>query len=216
MRFIFSEIAATITQGRVYNLHKGLEFIGKPDNLIKSDTKSLMNLAILDALIANKKPEKRYRMLKTFLGHQKAGTQDSNISKSAPAHNNETAITTTATNNHPQSSNFRGRRRDHGRGSQGSDPVQGSEPEKNGFRGEPKMYFCSEGVSVEGRRTITTKRLSRVYEKADGKIYLVGPPAIDALSAAQQAEDQPRGLPDPDRRGLVVFGEERNQGSPKK
>ncbi|OLY84364.1 hypothetical protein AYI68_g1475 [Smittium mucronatum] len=55
--------------------------------------------ARLDAQIMNKKPEKRSRIRKLFRGYQQAGTRDSSFSMSVPAHNTETAVPTTTTNN---------------------------------------------------------------------------------------------------------------------
>ncbi|PWA01876.1 hypothetical protein BB558_001992 [Smittium angustum] len=43
MRILLSDIAATVTQDRLDNLHKGMELPGKPHQLVESDTKPLMN-----------------------------------------------------------------------------------------------------------------------------------------------------------------------------
>ncbi|OMJ15144.1 hypothetical protein AYI69_g8301, partial [Smittium culicis] len=37
MRFLLSDIAATVTQGRLDNLHKGMDLPGKPQQLVESD-----------------------------------------------------------------------------------------------------------------------------------------------------------------------------------
>ncbi|OLY83917.1 hypothetical protein AYI68_g1930 [Smittium mucronatum] len=118
MRVILSEFSATYIQGRVENFLKGLELSGEPDQLIKHDTKPLMDQARPDALIASKKTEKRFRIRKPFRRRHEVGTHDSNFSKSAKAGNTEAAIPTTATNNHLQSANFCGRGRERRRGSQ--------------------------------------------------------------------------------------------------
>ncbi|OLY79800.1 hypothetical protein AYI68_g6118 [Smittium mucronatum] len=96
------------------------------------------------------------------------GTKYNKFSKSAPVHNTEVAIPTTATNNHPQSVNFCGRRRGRGRGS----------------------HRCTN--------------------------FFGAPPAIDALSVAQQAEDHPRGPSDPEKRDLAALDSESHRGIPKK
>ncbi|OMJ13588.1 hypothetical protein AYI69_g8946 [Smittium culicis] len=56
MRALLSDYAATVTQARLYNLHKGLDLHGKPTQLLGSETKRMMKQETLDALISNKPP----------------------------------------------------------------------------------------------------------------------------------------------------------------
>ncbi|OMJ24123.1 hypothetical protein AYI69_g4742 [Smittium culicis] len=82
-RVLLANIAATVTQGRLDNLHKGIELPVIPQQLIEPETKPLMDQEKLEALIASKKPEKRPRVRKPFRGRQKYGTQNSTGSKIA-------------------------------------------------------------------------------------------------------------------------------------
>ncbi|OLY79807.1 hypothetical protein AYI68_g6125 [Smittium mucronatum] len=129
----------------------------------------------LDALFDSKNPRKRSRILKLFRGPQKAGAQDSTFSKPAPVPNTEAAVTSTATKNHPQSSNFHARAPVHGRGShvdqthgqqvgpkhhrEGvTDPFQRAGTVHNGFGGEKNKHFLGEStqyqnISLPGRHT---------------------------------------------------------------
>ncbi|OMJ14918.1 hypothetical protein AYI70_g7600 [Smittium culicis] len=62
MRALLADIASTVTQGRLDNMHKGMDLPGKPQKSVDSDTKPPMDQDKLDALIASKKPEKRARI----------------------------------------------------------------------------------------------------------------------------------------------------------
>ncbi|OMJ11506.1 hypothetical protein AYI69_g9804 [Smittium culicis] len=176
MRFLLADIAATVTQGRLDNLHKELELPGKPQQLVEIGIKPLMDQEKLDALLASKKPEKRSRIRKPFRGRQQAGTQNSTFSKPATAQNNEAEITPAATNSHLQTSNFRGR--GHGRG-------RGSHLEKT----------HRQQVGVQGG----LERLERFGKEVAAQISADGTAAINITPATQQTKDQPRGPPDPDR-----------------
>ncbi|OLY80854.1 hypothetical protein AYI68_g5043 [Smittium mucronatum] len=190
---------------------------GKSDQLIESNTKKFLDQERMDTLITSKMPQKRFRVHKLFRGRQHAVNQDSTFRKSAPAHNTEAAVPKTTTNNRLQNtikSPSSGAPRDvplgvektHGQhagqdhGGEGAqDPFQGSEPEKNGLRGEPNKSFCSE-----------VRRGSR---RAN---FFGIPPVIDASSTLQQAEDQHRCPPDPEGKFLVALGEESHRESPNK
>ncbi|OMJ19910.1 hypothetical protein AYI70_g4434 [Smittium culicis] len=92
MRALLADIVSTVTQGRLDNLHKGMDLPGKPQQLIDSDTKPLMDQENLDALIASKKPEKRSRIRKPFRGRQQFGTQNSTGSNTAQSQTMEAAV----------------------------------------------------------------------------------------------------------------------------
>ncbi|OMJ23234.1 hypothetical protein AYI69_g5058 [Smittium culicis] len=85
IRVLLSDIASTVTQGRLDNLHKGMELPGKPHQLFEPDTKPLMDQEKLDALIASKRPEKRPRIRMIFRGLQQYGTQNDTSSKPVEA-----------------------------------------------------------------------------------------------------------------------------------
>ncbi|OMJ18003.1 hypothetical protein AYI70_g5622 [Smittium culicis] len=78
----------TVTQGRLDNLHKGMRLSGK--------------LEKLGAHIVSKKPEKRSRIRKPFLGRQQFGTQNGTSSKPAQAQTAEAVTPTATANNHSQ------------------------------------------------------------------------------------------------------------------
>ncbi|OLY84134.1 hypothetical protein AYI68_g1715 [Smittium mucronatum] len=59
MRALLSDIAATINQARLNNLHKGMDLPGKPIQLVPSYSRSLMNQEDLDTLIFKKPAVKR-------------------------------------------------------------------------------------------------------------------------------------------------------------
>ncbi|OMJ16545.1 hypothetical protein AYI70_g6525 [Smittium culicis] len=81
MRVLFSDIASTVTEGRLDNLNKSTELARKSHQLVELDTKPLMNQENLDALIARKRPKKRYRIHKLFRGRRQYGTQYGTSSK---------------------------------------------------------------------------------------------------------------------------------------
>ncbi|OMJ11130.1 hypothetical protein AYI70_g9907, partial [Smittium culicis] len=62
MRALLAEIASTVTQARLDNLHKGLDIPGKPTQLVEPENKPLMDQEALDALIAKKPATKRQRV----------------------------------------------------------------------------------------------------------------------------------------------------------
>ncbi|OMJ14141.1 hypothetical protein AYI70_g8063 [Smittium culicis] len=118
MRVHLADIAASLTQGRLDNLHKGLELPGILQQLIEPETKPLMDQEKLDALTASKKPEKRCIVRKPFHGHQQYGTQNSISNKISQMQITEAATTPDTVNNPPTQYNFRRRGRGRGRGSQ--------------------------------------------------------------------------------------------------
>ncbi|OMJ23593.1 hypothetical protein AYI70_g2169 [Smittium culicis] len=62
MRALLFDVAATVTQVRLDNLHKGLDLPGKPTHIIESEIKPLMDQEALDTLIAKKPAAKRRRV----------------------------------------------------------------------------------------------------------------------------------------------------------
>ncbi|OLY81570.1 hypothetical protein AYI68_g4322 [Smittium mucronatum] len=116
MRVLLSDIAVNFIIERLDSLYKGLDLPGKPQQLVETDKKPLIDLEKPDALIASKNTEKRSIIRKTFWRSQQTGAQDSNYNNPAPAQNTEAAVPFTATKNYLQSSNFRrrwcGRRRE--------------------------------------------------------------------------------------------------------
>ncbi|PVU96831.1 hypothetical protein BB561_000939 [Smittium simulii] len=70
MRALLSDIAATVTKTRLDNIHREMGLPGKPQQLIPSDTKPLMDQEILDALVASKKPAPRRQKVQPFCKRQ--------------------------------------------------------------------------------------------------------------------------------------------------
>ncbi|PVU94705.1 hypothetical protein BB561_002339 [Smittium simulii] len=191
MRVLLSGIAATVTQGRLDNLHRGMDLPGKPQQLVESEVKPLMDQDKLDALIAQKAQAKRARIRKPFCGRQQYGTQNSTSSYTAPAQITEAAIPGAAAGGglirDPNEPPCRGSPRNvqtnmeeaHGQPMGFQDPVQGSEPNLHGFDEED----------------VSAQRAAALWATA-----------IDDAPTSVQAEAQPRSPPDPDR-GSVIFAD---------
>ncbi|OMJ10597.1 hypothetical protein AYI69_g10180, partial [Smittium culicis] len=75
MRVLLSDIAATVTQGRLDNLHRGMELPGKPQQLVEYEHQ-----------------QEGPGSVNPFRGRQQFGTQNSTISYTAPAQTTEAAI----------------------------------------------------------------------------------------------------------------------------
>ncbi|OMJ07791.1 hypothetical protein AYI70_g7529 [Smittium culicis] len=105
MRVLLADIAATVTQGRSDNLHKGMELPGKLQKLIEPKAKLLMEQEKHDVLISTKNPEERSRVRKPFRVRQQYNTQNSSRSKIYQAQTME-AATTPATVNNPPTHNW--------------------------------------------------------------------------------------------------------------
>ncbi|PVU91781.1 hypothetical protein BB561_004212 [Smittium simulii] len=77
MRLVLADVASTVTQARLKNIHKGLDLPGKAPQLSGQEIKPLYNQETLDALLAAKQLEKkpkRARRKKPFRSRQ----QDAN------------------------------------------------------------------------------------------------------------------------------------------
>ncbi|OMJ22499.1 hypothetical protein AYI70_g2841 [Smittium culicis] len=70
MRSILSDIAVMMTQAIIDNLHKGLEILSKPTQLVESGTKPLTDQQAFDALIT-KNPATKRQLIHTFRKCQK-------------------------------------------------------------------------------------------------------------------------------------------------
>ncbi|OMJ11282.1 hypothetical protein AYI70_g9827 [Smittium culicis] len=70
MRSILSDIAVMMTQEIIFNLHKGLEILGKPTQLVESGTKPLTDRQAFDVLIT-KNPATKRQLIHTFRKCQK-------------------------------------------------------------------------------------------------------------------------------------------------
>ncbi|OMJ24706.1 hypothetical protein AYI70_g1395, partial [Smittium culicis] len=98
MRALLAEIAAIVTQARLDNLHKGLDLLGKPTQLVESENKPLIDQEALDALIAKKPAAKRQRSQPFRKRRQSTTSKESYNSDTVTSPN--TAAETTAEVNH--------------------------------------------------------------------------------------------------------------------
>ncbi|PVU89322.1 hypothetical protein BB561_005420 [Smittium simulii] len=64
MREMLSDVASSITQSKINNLHKSIEIPGRAAQLVGSTVKPLVEKKLLDALLAAKKPPTRSRKTK--------------------------------------------------------------------------------------------------------------------------------------------------------
>ncbi|OMJ30147.1 hypothetical protein AYI69_g317 [Smittium culicis] len=67
MRALLSDIAATVNQAKIDNLHKSLKHPGKPIQLFEPGTKPMMDQEVFYALIAKKPAEKNEKAYSPFL-----------------------------------------------------------------------------------------------------------------------------------------------------
>ncbi|OMJ22283.1 hypothetical protein AYI70_g2970 [Smittium culicis] len=95
MRALLSDVAATVTQTRLDNLHKGLELPGKPTQLVEPDTKPLMDQEALDALIV-KKPTAKHQSVQPFRKRQQSSNKNSISCNTATAQSTNAATTAEA------------------------------------------------------------------------------------------------------------------------
>ncbi|PVU89341.1 hypothetical protein BB561_005414 [Smittium simulii] len=117
MRALLLDIAATVTQTRLDNIHRKMSLPGKPQQLISSDTKPLMDQEILDALVASKKPAPKKQRVQPFCKRQQNSVpRDAVSSSTATAHSTNAATTPDTTSSHQdRQSSFCGRGRGRGR-----------------------------------------------------------------------------------------------------
>ncbi|OMJ23530.1 hypothetical protein AYI69_g4935 [Smittium culicis] len=86
MRVLLSEIATTVTQTRLENLHMGMELSGRVAQIEVTESKPLMDLYTFDAFLASKKPDTRKRLVQPFRKRQQVAvsyeTTSSNVTTS--------------------------------------------------------------------------------------------------------------------------------------
>ncbi|PVU87853.1 hypothetical protein BB561_006145 [Smittium simulii] len=148
MRALLSDVAASVTQLRLDNLHKGMDLPCKPQQLTPSEIKPLMDQETLDTLVANKKPAPKRPRIQPFCKRQQnSQPRDAISSNTVTAHITNAAVTSETrpgTQNQDRQSNFRGRGR--GRGCTEQKKVdQGSQPSFNGRSGISTGQTCNRG-----------------------------------------------------------------------
>ncbi|OMJ09494.1 hypothetical protein AYI69_g10637 [Smittium culicis] len=72
MRALFADIAATITQSRLENFHKGLELHGDPTQLFESNIKPLVDQEVLDVIIIQRNQPRNDIEFSLFAGSNRA------------------------------------------------------------------------------------------------------------------------------------------------
>ncbi|PVU93875.1 hypothetical protein BB561_002973 [Smittium simulii] len=101
MRALLSDIAATVTQTRLDNIHREMGLPSKPQQLIPLNTKPLMDQEMLDALVASKKPAPRRQRVQPFCKRQQNSVpRDAVSSSTATAHSTNAATTPDTTSSH--------------------------------------------------------------------------------------------------------------------
>ncbi|OMJ11867.1 hypothetical protein AYI70_g829 [Smittium culicis] len=109
MRALLSEIAATVKQERLDNLHKGLKLPGKLTQIVESDVKSLMDQEALNSLI-EKKPDEKQQRIQPYQRHQHITIPEDMSSRNTAKAPSTAAATTSEVSHktHDRQSNFRG------------------------------------------------------------------------------------------------------------
>ncbi|OMJ20737.1 hypothetical protein AYI69_g6095 [Smittium culicis] len=93
MRALLSDVAATVTQARLDNFHKGLKLPGKPTQLVEPDTKPLIEQEELNAIISKNLAAKRQRVQPFRKRQQTSNNNDSNTSNSITAQSTNADVT---------------------------------------------------------------------------------------------------------------------------
>ncbi|OMJ13946.1 hypothetical protein AYI70_g8196 [Smittium culicis] len=93
MRDLLADIAATVTQDRLENLHKGLDLPEKHTQLTESDTKPLMDQDALNVLISKKSVVKRQRVQSFCMRRLNTIPKDTNSSNTSTALSTNASIT---------------------------------------------------------------------------------------------------------------------------
>ncbi|OMJ07797.1 hypothetical protein AYI69_g11320 [Smittium culicis] len=168
MRALLADIAATVTQARLNNLHKGLDLPGKPTQLVESENKPLMDQEALDALIS-KKPAAKRQQVQPFRKRQQSTTSKESYSSNTVMEPNTAAATTAEVNHrtsdfHRDSTNVPSRRPSRyvqiGMFQTDGQPM-GSEHSVEGIQNPLHESKISDVESVIGSRIITDEASHR-------------------------------------------------------
>ncbi|OMJ23917.1 hypothetical protein AYI70_g1927 [Smittium culicis] len=179
MRVFLSDIAATVIQGHLDNLYKGMELPGKSVQLVEPGNKPLMDQDKLQALISSKKPEKQSRIHTPFRGFQQLGTQNSTGSKTTQAQTADTETPTATANNHSQQSIFCGRGR-----VQGASIWTFAQPPHIHQGSSPNIDMCDNTWD----RNLGLFRRSPDYSRDEGSLR-----SKNSLNLFQDCETRPQG-----------------------
>ncbi|OMJ07759.1 hypothetical protein AYI69_g11334, partial [Smittium culicis] len=80
IRCIMGNAASMATQARLDNLHSGMSFMGKPEHVVESEVKPLMDSEKFDTQLATIKPTKRARVTRPFRGREQIEGRPSPVS----------------------------------------------------------------------------------------------------------------------------------------
>ncbi|OMJ22129.1 hypothetical protein AYI70_g3061 [Smittium culicis] len=156
MRALLSDVATTVTQARLDNLHKGLKLPGKPTQLVDPETKPLMDQEALDALISKKSAAKR-QCFQPFRKRQQSSNNKNSISINIATAQSTNASTTAEANSSnrtawpPVKFSRKGSRPQEGVSleTQNSPPPMGSEHSREGIQNPfQELPPCRSGIEV--------------------------------------------------------------------
>ncbi|OMJ27987.1 hypothetical protein AYI69_g2553 [Smittium culicis] len=207
IRCIMENAASMATQARLDNLYSGMLFTGKPEQVVESEVKPLIDSEKFETQLAEIKPTKRVRKLQQ---HDRLRIPPVGGFRGEPGAEVEGA--SNGFNHSP------GGREPLGvQISLGKARGQSVGPE-NRLPGEPKKSFCSSGPLAWPSATqgwpASTKLNERFDEEsaASPKSDTEGASTTDNASYAIQAEARPRGPPNSDGKGSGSINEEGHRG----
>ncbi|OMJ13475.1 hypothetical protein AYI69_g8995, partial [Smittium culicis] len=204
LQCIMGNAAFMATQARLDNLHSGMSFTGKPEQLVESEVKPLMDSEKFDTQLAAIKPTKRARQQQDrlrippvggFRGEPGAEVErTSNGFNRSPGGRAPLGVQTSLGKAHGQSM---------GPGNRGEGiprTFQDIGIKQQGLRGDPTKSFCSSGPRGFDEESAASPK-SDTY----------GAFSTENAPYALQEEAQPRGPPDPDGRGGGFNNEESHE-----
>ncbi|OMJ21763.1 hypothetical protein AYI70_g3276 [Smittium culicis] len=197
LRCVMGNIAAMETQSRLDNLHTGMNFTGKPDQIVESDVKPLMDSEKFEAQLVASKTARRPRVRKPFRGRQQAGTQNSTYSKPATAQNPEAATPSAPTNNHPQQT----RVRPPGRGVTRYDQIGVGQAHRQPMGSEHSYTGIQNPIQESSPR-----------ESDSHEPEILARPPTDVTPAAERKEANQGGERYPNEGSISAVGEARDRG----
>ncbi|OMJ07716.1 hypothetical protein AYI69_g11349 [Smittium culicis] len=212
IRCIMENAASMATQARLDNLYSGMSFTGKPEQVVESEVKPLMESEKFDTQLAAIKPTKRSRVRRPFRGRQQIEGRPSpasSITATAPI------IEAAATRPAPNSSRGGFQRGARGR-VRGSQRAWAKLADNQWVRNIVEKGFQVPFKKLESNSKDFEENRQSLFEdqncKASPKIDIDGASPTDNASYAIQAEAQPRGPPEPNGRGGGSTNEEGHRG----
>ncbi|OMJ12115.1 hypothetical protein AYI69_g9554 [Smittium culicis] len=238
IRCIIENTASMTAQARLENLHSGMSFTVKHEQVVESEVKPQMDSEKFDTQLAAIKPTKRARVRRPFCGHRQIEGRPSpqqdrlRIPPMGGFRGEPGAEVERTINGFNFSSGWRAPlgvqtslNKAHGqsvgpehRGEGIPSTFQEIGIEQQGLRGDPMKSFYRAGPLVWPKATqewpASTKRIERFDEgsAASPKSDTYGASSTDNAPYALQEEAQHRDLPDPHGRGGGFNNEESHRG----